>query len=144
MNELTKKMLKIAGMIIILSLVLIFVTLYVFDASTNATWPPESNQCPDYWTVEKNLGNEGYSCVDYNDLSGLGTTDENGNLSPYTVDIDTAEKSSWISLCNKKSWADGLNLTWDGVTNTNTDCVSYSGSGDPSCPTCNVYSILSS
>ena len=50
-----------------------------------------------------------------------------GNGSDYEMDLNTANTSVWNTDCMKKEWAESLNLTWDGITNSNKDCSSSYG-----------------
>jgi hypothetical protein len=59
--------------------------------------------CPDYWR-EDNLS----KCINDKHL---------GTCSQDNMDFSLSKWTGNNGLCNKKKWAIGCNLTWDGITN---------------------------
>ena len=113
---------------------------YIYRAFGNVKWPPESQKCPDHW-VAKDIAvfaHENYGTTVCHDIYQLaGDCGDNVQITSsdtvtkmtgckdnsYYMNVDNEEQTGmWMSLCDKKAWADGNNLTWDGITNNSYDC----------------------
>jgi len=134
----------IASLILIISLSIIGYILNM--KSTNSTFPPSQNTCPDGWRLAP-LGENmnGYlsnnaassaTCIfktATSTTSNLGTLipdkftpgiiTKSGTLANDPIGIDFAN-SYYVNgrgsiLCNKKNWANKYGIQWDGVTNNN-------------------------
>ena len=112
MDPFINYLIKIGGIVTILALFAIFLSFRFTNIFTDVKWPPEEQKCPDYWSHSIDADGNGL-CEDTNDLTGIGLP---------VVSIEEAEQSIWSTTCNKKTWADGYGLTWDGVTNTTQSC----------------------
>ena len=96
---------------IILILMLTFIGISLYNTKYHSAYPPVTADCPDYWLDEsdatkricKNKKNLGTCNNDEKDFSGTFWKGDDG-------------------LCRKKKWAQGCNLTWDGVTNNPKAC----------------------
>ena len=105
------------GTLIIASVVLIitfsFIAISFSNIKNDSKYPPVVSECPDYWLVMND--GSGNKCV--NNHSELG--------SPSCSKQMNFSGSPWIGelgRCNKKTWANICNLTWDGVTNSSKKC----------------------
>jgi hypothetical protein len=141
MDDYTKSLIKIGFLITLFTVVVILGIFYIYRAFGNVKWPPESQKCPDHW-VAKDIADVGESsgttvCHDIYQLAG--TCGDDGQTSgsssdtvtkmtgcyssSYYMNVEDEEQAGvWMSLCDKKAWADGNNLTWDGITNNSYDC----------------------
>tara|TARA_B100000902_G_C26613743_1_gene576413 strand:+ start:68 stop:418 length:351 start_codon:yes stop_codon:yes gene_type:complete len=116
MDTFRKVVISIA--VIILVLCLIVIGYIVSQDKYHSNYPPNVEDCPDYWT-EKTSGDTS-KC--YN-VKSLGTmTSECAGPMNFT---DT-------TLCNKYKWAKHCNITWDGVTNSRDPCDTDSDSDNDS------------
>jgi len=88
--------------IIILIICLIFIGVSLSQQTAKQQWPPLVPACPDYWTID---GSSNPVCKNKKHL-GTSTT-------PYTISLTDPNFSS---TCNKFTWANNNNLTWDGIT----------------------------
>jgi hypothetical protein len=103
---------------------------------TSTIYPPLSNTCPDFWKIasdgktctiplkgQSNVGNL------YNTEGTVQLQKTNSSASYYTPGlsgnstVDFAD-IAWSSLgkasvCAQNSWANSLNIQWDGVSNYN-------------------------
>ena len=96
-----KNTLRIAGVILVVSLGIIGYLLY--DAQSNLDYPPSVGQCPDYFTI-----NENNHCV-----NSMGLETSCGEI----PDFSTGDFTGNDGAKNKCKWAKECNLTWDGITN---------------------------
>lgn len=125
--------------IVLLILALTYIGVFLIgDDTTQVTFPPHSNQCPDYWEVNGdgsceiqkngiNLGTklDGSGERTYTDKlefvvnKGDGTVDGTYPFQPTNTaspeNIDFQDKA----ICEKKQWANRFGVVWDGVTNYN-------------------------
>ena len=96
----------VALVIIIIVMIVLFFTL----SRKNPNWRLPYQKCPDYW-VEASDNSGG--C--YN-IKGLGTcfstTSLNSNKN-YSMNFDTENLNT---DCLKQKWANGCNISWDGIT----------------------------
>lgn len=96
--------------IAVLLISLIFIGLMLSYAK-DESWPPVAQGCPDYWTMNK----EG-KCVNE---KNLGTCAKGADGSGGMMDFKDYDN------CKKYTWANGCNVTWDGITygyGTNKPC----------------------
>jgi hypothetical protein len=102
MSTFRKTLLGVAIILLIIALVMIGVSMA--NSKYNQKFPPIVADCPDYWTRKDNL------CIN---KKRLGTQ-------VCHKDMDFTNSAQWTGsdgVCNKKKWAQGCNLTWDGITN---------------------------
>ncbi len=109
-------LLIIATVILIIILVLFAYSLH--NQKQKQKWPPTESSCPDYWVDN---GTNGSNCV--NTLS-LGKCKDAPNFfkAPYVGSGGS---------CKKKGWANGCQVTWDGITygyGNNDPCTTISSS----------------
>ena len=117
--------------IVLLILALTYIGVFLIgDDTAKVTFPPHSNQCPDYWEVNGdgaciiptngiNLGTAG-SSVDFVKKKDDGiTADDTYPFQPTDTtnpeNIDFQDKT----ICEKKQWSNDFGVVWDGVTNYN-------------------------
>ena len=119
--------------IVLLILALTYIGVFLIgDDTAKVTFPPHSNQCPDYWEVngdgscevQKNGINLGTKSDDsertYADKDEFVPASDGGNQfvtdnasNPTSIDFTAG------SICDKKQWANTFKIEWDGVTNYN-------------------------
>jgi hypothetical protein len=96
-------LLIIATVFLIIILVLFAYSLH--NQKQKQKWPPTESSCPDYWVDN---GTNGSNC---RNVLGLGEetckSDVNFSTAPYVGTGGT---------CEKKVWANGCKVTWDGIT----------------------------
>lgn len=138
MDNYTKSLIKIGFFITLFTVVFILGIFYIYRAFGNVKWPPESQKCPDHWvakdpedfgetpgtTVCHDVYQLANMCPDDSTTSGDTVSKMTGCFDgSYYMNVDDEEQTGmWMSLCDKKAWADGNNLTWDGITNTSYNC----------------------
>ena len=112
---------------ILLIICLIFIGATMYNNTYNAKFPPVTGTCPDYWV---DVG--GDTTGDHKGLTNCvapGHQSEPGQFLTPAIDGygNKSCKNKWVSpgdplddatRCSYKKWAEGCNLTWDGVTNT--------------------------
>ena len=89
--------------IIILIIVLIIIGLTLVFAKPDV-WPPLVTQCPDYWTVDGSGNNT--ICTNVQNLGSCGVKTMNFNQPQFQGSQGT---------CNKYTWANKCDLSWDGI-----------------------------
>jgi len=115
--------------IVLLILALTYIGVFLIgDDTTQVTFPPHSNQCPDYWEVNGdgsceiqrngiNLGTAGSDIKAFNNHKTFPTdvtdTSEYTKKDPQTINFQDK------TICEKKQWANDFGVVWDGVTNYN-------------------------
>lgn len=87
--------------IVILIIMLLFIGYAMYKAKTNATYPPEISQCPDYWKV---VGEN--SCKN---VMNLGNCDG-------IMDFSGKEWQGQSGMQKKAQWAKDCGIVWDGIT----------------------------
>lgn len=115
--------------IVLLILALTYIGVFLIgDDTTKVTFPPHSNQCPDYWEVngdgsceiQKNGINLGTKSDDsertYADKDEFGSVDDSY---PQPDVTNTSIPFENRTICEKKRWANTFDVVWDGVTNYN-------------------------
>lgn len=89
--------------LLIVSIILIIVFLYF--SKNEVEWPPLVGSCPDYWV---DLSGNGAKCVNIHDLG----TCTNSDTSVKHLNMDFSSMDD----CSKFNWAQGCNVSWDGLT----------------------------
>ena len=95
-----KTVLTIATVILVLFLIILAIILWT--SRNELQFPPEIGTCPDYF--EATVQNKKHMCKN---VKGLG----NGGGGCDMVDF------SGYNVEDKKKWAKGCGVTWDGLTN---------------------------
>ena len=113
MEGFEKKVLIVAGIILVVSLVLVLI--FILMSKGNQKYPPVESECPDYWELEED-DNKKLLCKN---VKGLGDSS-----TPAKLDPNTREFQGVDGLCNKQNWARQHNVTWEGVTEPTKDaCI---------------------
>jgi hypothetical protein len=100
----------VLGIAIILLVLILAVIGYSLSYSTAVNWPPIVGDCPDYWI---DLSGNGEGCYNSKNLKGNGDcTLDNKDASNNVVTMNF----SGYTDCDKKDWATGCGITWDGIT----------------------------
>lgn len=89
--------------LVILILMLVLVAFMMHRAKETAAWPPMISECPDYFEV--------VSPQVCNNVKGLGSCPGN------RIDFTDPKYQGKAGLKQKKIWAQGCGVTWDGITN---------------------------
>jgi len=128
--------------IVLLILALTYIGVFLIgDDTTQVTFPPHSNQCPDYWEVNGNgsceIQKNGINLGTKLDGSGERTYADADKLEFVVIDPLTNQPSTNYpfqptntaspenidfqdkAICEKKQWANRFGVAWDGVTNYN-------------------------
>ena len=119
MEGFEKKVLIIAGIILVVSLVLVLI--FILMSKGNQKYPPVESECPDYWELEEDA-NKKLLCKN---VKGLGDKDTwSGESTEVTIDPNRQDFQGVDGLCNKQNWAREHNVTWEGVTEPTKDaCI---------------------
>jgi hypothetical protein len=121
MASFQKTVLTIAVVFLIIML-LIFAMLI---SSSSKEFPPIEADCPDYWIdLSGGIQKDGNFCVN---TKNLGNPKCKKKMN-FNTDFWTGSDG----LCNKQTWADKCNLTWDGVTNAPDACNNDDNDSDDS------------
>jgi len=102
--------------IILLIICLIAVATLLSTQMSNEQWPPEVNDCPDFWEKEKKNGEGGGNiCTNTKDLGEPECAKE--------MDFETIQAyQGETGRCQKYLWAKSCNVSWDGITNVGPIC----------------------
>tara|TARA_B100001250_G_scaffold386732_2_gene383513 strand:- start:218 stop:544 length:327 start_codon:yes stop_codon:yes gene_type:complete len=100
-----KTVFMIAVVLFILIMTVVGVLMSKSAAATQ--FPPEIGNCPDYWELVDEPGDNPQKKV-CNNIKELGTCNQN--------DIDF-NAEAYKSRKKKCDWAKGCNIEWDGITN---------------------------
>jgi len=97
----------IAGVLLVIMVILLSIVL--FNASNNQKWPPIIPSCPDYWLDESPLG-DGSKCINTRSINV-------GNCKS-APDFSTGSYVGSSGLCYKYKWATETcnGIAWDGIT----------------------------
>lgn len=96
--------LKIAGIILVITLAVMAVLIY--QSRSSLRFPPTQSECPDYWTVISQN-----QCKNVHGLANGAMNDvANFQDSKYKGRSGIIEKCKWARQY-------GTGLTWDGITN---------------------------
>lgn len=124
----------VAIALISLILFLTIIGVLMKNTSNTATYPPNLNQCPDYWTIGPKD-----TCVmptkkSFTDNSIFLNTGKKSNgavlsdpkIAPYSTNGNTFSTIDplWTSkgetsICAQKNWALKNDIVWDGISNYN-------------------------
>lgn len=102
-------------MILILILCLTVLGVVISNSETSILYPPTVADCPDYY-VKNGTG----ECVD--EAQQLSENTECQSINPETLFSKNEGIGEESSLCQKKRWAEGCNVNWDGITNNENIC----------------------
>ena len=106
------KYLIFVGLFVTIITIILFFVMYNYSDS-KSKWPPESNTCPDYWTIKHEPGGP----VCYDTLRMSPNDDTGAVFNPNTV------------LSNSYSGGDaGALKEWGGIP-ANGDAISYNAGG---------------
>ena len=92
--------------LVTLIIIFIMIIIVIKRDTKEKTWPPMISQCPDYFDVvgenqcenRKYLGNSGDGCLG-------------------RINFSDPKYRGHEGLKEKKEWAKGCGVTWDGITN---------------------------
>ena len=117
MEGFEKKVLIVAGIILVVSLVLVLI--FILMSKGNQKYPPVESECPDYWELEEDA-NKKILCKN---VKGLGEG-WSGQSTEATIEPNRQDFQGVDGLCNKQNWARQHNVTWEGVTEPTKDaCI---------------------
>jgi hypothetical protein len=103
--------------IVILIIALCFIGIALYRQTTSSNYPPVIANCPDYWDVSGNL------CINSMDLGKAKcTAPSNVCKGSKCMDFSTPQWNNTSSMCQKYKWAQGCDLTWDGITDNASLC----------------------
>ena len=108
MGRFQKIVLISAILILIIALLIIGVSL-IYYKKTN--WPPNVSACPDWWVLDGSGNNQ--KCINIKDL---GVCKPQGNARHQTMDFNLSPFTGTNGTCNKYTWANRCNVSWDGIT----------------------------
>ncbi len=107
-------------MIIILIVCLSIVGIIIRTSETEKVYPPNVNECPDYYVKQ-----EDGTCEDVKNISSETNCK---SINPSDQSVFTALGNIGIGsnseYCEKKKWAEVCNVNWDGLTNNEDVCYS--------------------
>jgi len=103
------------GTIVFLIIVLCIVGYLMSLSKKKQTYPPSIADCPDYYSL------------DTTGLCKIGSTIKANkptcNMEDFKNDKYKKEGTDFSSgLCAKKMWANGCEVSWDGITNNDDIC----------------------
>jgi hypothetical protein len=124
---------------------LIITAIFLMKKTSNTTYPPVIDNCPDYWissyydldNTDKAIPNGSkcndtqYGCCPDNITA---KSDDAGSTCPVAkcyntknlgITSDTCPKTmdfTNYTTCQKQTWATGCQVTWDGITNISSAC----------------------
>jgi len=134
--------LAIAILILVVTLSIMAIVL----AKSTDQYPPEIEDCPDYWTTSNYLhvkdskckNTEFGCCSDYAtpktsadgsncpvkcyNTHQLGTVSSTCTSKPVSMDFSEDMYKGTSGICNKRKWATQCGVTWDGITNISHNC----------------------
>ena len=93
--------------IIILVIVLFIIGMMLRQSTIKNTWPPNVQNCPDWWT---DLSGNGSSCFNKQKLGTCNTT------ASTTMNFSQAPYIGNGATCAKYTWDNNCGVTWDGIT----------------------------
>ena len=102
--------------IVLLIICLIAVAAMLSTQMSTMQWPPDVNDCPDYWEKkQKSGGDSGTICTN---TRGLGKPDCETEVDFESIKAYQGESGK----CQKYLWAKSCNMSWDGITNVGQVC----------------------
>ena len=119
--------------IIVLIIILVLVGILLEKDKNNKTFPPTSNQCPDFWTQTIDSNNNDIVCNagTRNINAGKVPVNSSSTTPPDEVKIadilagggDTVNEPTDFGglsdTCKRRKWADYWSVQWDGISNYN-------------------------
>ena len=116
--------------IIVLIIILVLVGILLEKDKKNKTFPPTSNQCPDFWTQTiDNLTNDIVCNAGTGNINAATPPPgDDGSNTPDSVKIadilsgqapGPTDYSGLSDTCKKKRWTDYWSIQWDGISNYN-------------------------
>jgi hypothetical protein len=105
LNSFHNTVLGVAFFILIISFIVIAIMFY--RMKNDLVYPPVIPSCPDFWLDESDKI-KGSRCVNKNKLGSCGNT---------VMDFSHSHWTGPKGICNKKKWANGCGISWDGITN---------------------------
>ena len=105
-----KKTVVYIAIVLLIIILLVYGFTFYYTGVNNKQFPPVDASCPDHWISKK----QGKKTLCHNQ----------NNLGKCHNDMDFSSKewSGVDGICKKKKWAQGCNVTWDGITNSNKKC----------------------
>jgi hypothetical protein len=103
MDAFNKTVLTIAIILLVISLIFIGMSLYA--TQSDALWPPDPSECPDYWNITED-GCEPNSSLGKHNNSGTGAC---SSRKPLKSRGEAARRKA----CN---WAKSCGVYWDGIS----------------------------
>jgi hypothetical protein len=102
--------------IVLLIICLIGIATMLSVQKSNITWPPEINDCPDFWEKKpKSDGSGGNVCTNTRNIGDMNCSKE--------MDFDEIQEYQGESgKCQKYLWAKSCKVSWDGITNIGPIC----------------------
>ena len=107
MDTFNRTVLTIAIILLVISLIFIGVSLYA--TQSDALWPPDPSECPDYWNVTEN-GCEPNSSLGKHNNSGTGACP---SRKPLTRNVQMGGEAARTKAC---IWAKSCGVHWDGIS----------------------------
>ena len=115
--------------IIVLIIILVLVGILLEKDKNNKTFPPTSNQCPDFWTQTIDSNNN-IVCNARTGNINKGEVPVNNSSASLPTEVKISEilsgqaagptdYSGLSDTCKKKEWADYWSIQWDGISNYN-------------------------
>lgn len=89
--------------IVILIICLVILAALLWASRNELAYPPEIGACPDYFIMKKN--DKKMECYNKHNLG--------------TGSITWVDPNNYPTIADKRKWANGNNLDWDGITNMN-------------------------
>jgi len=121
----------------IVALIIMFIVVGVMltQNSSNTTFPPYTNACPNYWATD-NSGNcfipQGTTAGTFGVNTGDRSFAKTGTNATYGLDSTKTyinfNDSGWANngaksvTCAKSTWANSHGILWDGISNFNGNC----------------------
>ena len=105
--------------LVILVVSLAFIGSALASSSKNVSFPPNISKCPDNYETVYNESGEFESCLNNNNdkdgCNAVSFREEEYNMPGIGITS---------GACQKKKWAKGCQVDWDGLTNNNMICHS--------------------
>ena len=115
-----QKIVLITAIIILIIVLIIVGVALVHSKDTN--WPPMTPACPDWWAIEGDASGNKNVCVN---VKNLGTCPAQNGQSHLVMNFNTPAFTGSNGTCNKYNWANGCDISWDGITyGVNNPCSS--------------------
>mgnify|MGYP001164090654 CR=1 FL=1 len=102
--------------LVTLIICLTIIGLLLYYRRFDDKFPPVIAKCPDYWADESTSVEKGTICKNVQGLGNSGGTSCPGKGGTITFSNITHWHGK-DGKCNKKKWATGCDVSWDGITN---------------------------